>query len=238
MALERIDGRARLTVVDNGIGIRREVLPSLFARFVQADSAMTRTHGGLGLGLSIVRHLVEVHRGEVHAESSGEGKGSTFTVTLPLGVGARSTQSVAPRATTRDIKGIRVLLVEDDDDTREAYAATLTELGAEVRAEASAAAGLAALEEYHPQVILSDIAMPGEDGFSFIQKVRRRDPEQSGRVPAAALTALASDQDRQRAMQSGFQLHVPKPIDSARLAAVVGILADWTAVRPAQEART
>ncbi|WP_242395706.1 chemotaxis protein CheB [Anaeromyxobacter oryzisoli] len=225
--LERIDGRALLSVTDTGIGIRPEILPQLFSRFVQADSVMTRTHGGLGLGLSIVRHLVEVHGGQVHAESPGEGKGSTFRVTLPLGLAEGAKKPTAPTTTVREIKGVRVLLVEDDDDTRETYAAMLGELGAEVRAVPSAAAGLAALETYLPNVILSDIAMPGEDGFSFIQKVRRLTPEHGGRVPAAALTALAGDEDRERAVQSGFQLHVAKPVDAARLATIVSVLNDW-----------
>jgi two-component system CheB/CheR fusion protein len=226
--LEPFDGRARLTVSDTGVGIRPEVLPQLFSKFVQADSTVTRTHGGLGLGLAIVRHLVEVHGGEVHAESPGEGKGATFRVMLPLGAaeGARAPQ--APTTVAPDIEGVSVLLVEDDDDTREAYAAMLAELGAEVRAVPTASAGLAALEECRPQVILSDIAMPREDGFSFIQKVRRLAPERGGQVPAAALTALASDDDRQLAMQSGFQVHVAKPIDSARLVAIIRMLADWT----------
>jgi two-component system CheB/CheR fusion protein len=223
--LERIDEKARLTVADDGVGIRPEVLPQLFSRFFQADSSVTRSHGGLGLGLSIVRHLVEVHQGEVHAESSGEGTGSTLIVTLPLGIATGENMSAETRATARDIRGVRVLLVEDDDDTREAFATMLTELGVEVRAVPSAAAGLAALDEYVPQVILSDIAMPGRDGFSFIEEVRSREPEQGGRVPAAALTALASDEDRQRAFQAGFQLHIAKPVDASRLAAAVAMLA-------------
>lgn len=225
--LERIGERARLTIADTGIGIRPEVLPHLFAKFVQADSSVTRTHGGLGLGLAIVRHLVEVHGGEVQAESPGEGKGATFRVTLPLGVVDAAKRATAPSTVVRGIEGVRVLLVEDDDDTREVYSAMLAELGAEVRAVPSAAAGIAALQEFRPQVILSDIAMPGEDGFHFMQRVRRLGPEQCGRVPAAALTALASDEDRRRAMDAGFQLHVAKPVDSARLAAIVGMLVDW-----------
>lgn len=226
--LERIEGaRAQLTVTDTGIGIRPEVLPHLFSRFVQADSTVTRTHGGLGLGLSIVRHLVDAHGGQVSAESPGEGKGSTFRVTLPIGDAVRARPSGKPTTVVQGIDGVRVLLVEDEDDTREAYAAMLTDFGAEVRAVPSAAAGLAALEEYRPQVILSDIAMPGEDGFTFMHKVRSLAPERGGQVPAAALTALASDEDRQRAMQAGFQMHVPKPVDSTRLAAVVRTLSDW-----------
>jgi len=226
VALERADRRAQLTVGDTGIGIRPDVLPHLFNRFVQADSSVTRTHGGLGLGLSIVRHLVEIHGGSVQAESPGEGQGATFRVTLPLG--SANAPGPAPAATvTRGIEGVRVLLVEDDADTREAYVAMLGHLGAVVRGEASAADAMAALEEFSPQVILSDAAMPGEDGFGFIEKVRRRRPEQGGQVPAAAITALASDEHRQRALQAGFQMHVAKPIDAARLAAVVSLLADW-----------
>src|SRR5690606_4257753 len=149
-----------------GIGIRADILPHLFDRFVQAESAMTRTYGGLGLGLAIVRHLVEVHGGEVRAESPGEGQGATFRVTLPLvGQGAMLATS-APRAVARSIAGVRVLLIEDDEDTRGAFAMMLRELGAEVRGAASAAEGLAAVEEFEPQVILCDIAMPGEDGYS------------------------------------------------------------------------
>jgi two-component system CheB/CheR fusion protein len=226
VGLERDGDQARLTVTDTGMGIRPDVLPHLFSRFVQADSSVTRTHGGLGLGLSIVRHLVEAHGGRVQAESPGEGKGATFRVTLPLGGAEASKVARTPRASVRGIAGVRVLLVEDDDDTRETYAAMLAELGAEVRAAPSAAAGFLALQEFHPQVVLSDIAMPGEDGFSFIQRVRRLDPDQGGQVPAAAITALASNEERQRALSSGFQMHVAKPIDAARLVDVVSALVD------------
>jgi two-component system CheB/CheR fusion protein len=224
--LEQAGEHVRLTVADTGIGIRPEVLPYLFNRFVQADSSVTRSHGGLGLGLSIVRHLVEAHGGSVQAESPGEGRGATFRVTLPLGRVEASKVAAASKASARDIAGVRVLLVEDDEDTRESYAAMLTELGAEVRAAPSVPVGLLAVEEFHPQVLLSDIAMPGEDGFSFIQRVRLLGPERGGRVPAAALTALASNEDRQKALQSGFQMHVAKPVDAAKLAALVSELAD------------
>jgi two-component system, chemotaxis family, CheB/CheR fusion protein len=227
-------GRAQLTVSDTGIGIRPGVLPQLFSKFAQADSTVTRMHGGLGLGLSIVHHIVEVHGGQLEAESPGEGQGSTFRVTLPFGGGGETARaSGEPSTVVQEIHGVRILLVEDDDDTREAYVTMLTELGAEVRAASSAAAALAVLEEYRPQVILSDIAMPGEDGFSFIQKVRRLAPEQGGRVPAAALSALASEQDRLHALQAGFQLHVAKPVDSTRLSTVVRMLADWKPLGPA-----
>jgi CheY-like chemotaxis protein len=234
VALDRVGGQAQITVADTGIGIPPDVLPHLFNKFVQADSSSTRTHGGLGLGLSIVRHLVQVHGGTVHAESAGEGHGSTFRVTLPLG-SAHPSKPPAAAAVRRDIEGVHVLLVDDDEDTREAYVTMLRDLGAVVRGEASAAAALAALEEFSPQVILSDVAMPGEDGFAFIETVRRRAPEQGGQVQAAAITALASDEHRRRALQAGFQMHVAKPVDAARLAAVVSQLADW---RPPAPERT
>jgi two-component system CheB/CheR fusion protein len=225
--LKRVARRVELTVTDTGMGIRGEVLPQLFTRFVQADSSVTRTHGGLGLGLSIVRHLVDVHGGEVQVESAGEGKGSTFRVSLPLGAAESRALPSEPRAIARDISGARVLLVEDDDDSRESFAAMLTEFGVEVRVAPSTSAGLAILNEFRPQAILSDVALPGEDGFSFIQKVRLLGPGRGGDVPAAALTALAGDDDRRRALASGFQIHVAKPVDSARLASVVGALIDW-----------
>jgi two-component system CheB/CheR fusion protein len=228
LRLERQGERAQITVADSGMGIRPEVLPQIFSQFVQADSSVTRTHGGLGLGLSIVRHLVEVHGGEVQAESPGEGQGATFRVTLPLGAAARTRVRGAPRLVARDITGVRVLVVEDEDDARESFVLMLEQLGARVTAAPSAAAGLAAFAASPPQVILCDIAMPGEDGYGFIRKVRRRAPEQGGAVPAAALTALASDEDRRRALQAGFQLHLAKPVDAARLAAAVGALAAWT----------
>jgi CheY-like chemotaxis protein len=211
------------------MGIRADVVPRLFNRFVQADSAITRTHRGLGLGLSIVRHLVEVHGCEVGVESPGEGKGATFRIKLPMGTHATTPAPAGTRPLARSIEGVRVLLVEDDDDTREAYAAMLVELGTQVRAVPSAARALAALIDFHPDAILSDIAMPGEDGFSLIQKVRGLEHERGGHVPAAALTALASDADRQRALEAGFELHIQKPVDAARRASVVATLADWNA---------
>jgi two-component system CheB/CheR fusion protein len=222
--LEAIDETAQLQVTDTGRGLRAEIIPHLFDRFVQAESSMTRAYGGLGLGLAIVRHIVNVHGGEVRAESPGEEKGATFTVTLPLAPHDAAVMPEARRTVTRSISGIRVLLVEDDDDTREACATMLMEMGAEVRPARSVAEGLAELENFVPQVILCDIAMPGEDGYAFIRKLRsgsggRRD------IPAAALTALASEDHRRRALESGFQMHLAKPIDADRLATAVATLA-------------
>jgi two-component system CheB/CheR fusion protein len=222
--LEQLDGNARITVSDTGIGLSAEILPRLFDRFVQAESSMTRAHGGLGLGLAIVRHLVNVHGGEVSAESPGEGRGATFTLTLPLAAAEASDSTAAPTV-SRSVRGIRVLLIEDDEDTRDSCARMLAEQGASVRTAASAAQGLEALEVFAPQVILCDIAMAGEDGYAFIRKVR--DGARGRHTAAAALTALASDEERMRALELGFQLHLAKPIDADRLASAVATLAAW-----------
>lgn len=222
------EGRVELQITDSGIGIRPEVLPQLFSRFVQADSTMTRLQGGLGLGLAIVRHLVEVHGGEVHGESLGEGQGATFRVSLPLA----SPESLPTVATTaliiHNITGVRVLVIEDDEDTREAVVAALSDMGACVRGEPSCAAGLSAVTDFMPQVILCDIAMPVEDGYCFIRKLRSLGADRGGLIPAAALTALAGDDDQKQALRAGFQLHLAKPIDSARMAKAIETLAGWT----------
>jgi two-component system, chemotaxis family, CheB/CheR fusion protein len=218
-------GQAEIVIEDDGIGIAADILPHLFERFVQAEGSMTRAHGGLGLGLAIVRHLVNVHGGEVHAESAGPGQGgATFRVRLPLSV---STVVRAPRFASGSVDGVRVLLIEDDDDTRESFAMMLEALGAEVREATSAAIGLATVMSFRPQVIMCDIAMPVEDGFSFIRSLRSLTPEQGGQTPVAAVTALAGEADRRRVLDAGFQMHLPKPIDSLRLAAAVGNLSVW-----------
>jgi two-component system, chemotaxis family, CheB/CheR fusion protein len=227
--LDRTDERAEIAITDTGIGIRADVLPQLFSRFVQGDSSVTRVHGGLGLGLAIVRHLVEAHGGEVHAESAGERMGTTLRVSLPIGAaGLHGTTDDALATIAHEIRGVRVLIVEDDDDARRSFSAMLELLGAVVSAAPSAAAGLAVIDEFRPQVILSDIAMPEEDGYSFIRKVRRLAPEHGGLVPAGALTALAGDDDRKQAKEAGFQLHIAKPVEAVHLAAAVRTLAAMT----------
>jgi CheY-like chemotaxis protein len=224
--LSRVDNNAVIAVTDTGMGVHAEMLPFLFDRFVQGDSSVTRTHGGLGLGLSIVRHLVTMHGGDVRAESPGEKLGATFYVTLPLGTSDRPQMETIQDASVRDIAGVRILLVEDDDDSREACAAMLEELGAVVCSSSSAAAGFAAIGAFRPQVILSDIAMPGEDGLRFMRRVRQLSREEGGKIPAAALSALASDEDRQRALSAGFDLHLAKPIGSTRLVVAIAKLLD------------
>ncbi|MFU8815856.1 MAG: chemotaxis protein CheB [Pseudomonadales bacterium] len=225
VSLTSTDGTARIVVSDTGIGIRPEMMHHLFDRFVQAESAMTRTYGGLGLGLAIARHIVEVHGGEIRADSGGEGHGTTFTVTLPQSAHAATGVSAPPAKATvsRSIRGVRVLLVEDDDDTREVCTAMLEEQGADVRAAPSVAEGLAVAEAFAPQVILCDIAMPEEDGYTFIRKLRGE--ERGSQTPVAALTALAGEADRRQVLDAGFRLHLTKPIDAEQLATAIATLA-------------
>jgi PAS domain S-box-containing protein len=239
--LERVDSHARLTVRDTGAGIRAEDLPYIFERFRQADSTSTRSHSGLGLGLAIVRHLVELHGGAVHAESQGEGQGAAFTVELPLTAmqvksdGSERAQAMPEKArVTMDerqsfgdpcaLEGVKVLLVEDEQDTRELIRTILEGCGASVTAVASADAALAALEEVKPDVLVSDIGMPGENGYELIKKIRALEPERGGKVPAMALTAYAGPKDRRRALLAGFQTHLAKPVEPDELLAVVATL--------------
>jgi signal transduction histidine kinase/ActR/RegA family two-component response regulator len=231
--LSKPDSHVELLVRDTGAGIKPEFLPHVFERFRQADSSSTRAHGGLGLGLAIVRHLVELHGGTVHAASEGEGKGATFSVRLPLGAvraaeeepGAAPGLSTGARGSVDDLTGVRVLVVEDDQESRELLESMLARLGAEVEAAASAAEAMAALERRAPDVLLSDIEMPGENGYSLIRRIRALPDEQGGAVPAAALTAYARSEDRVAALTAGFQLHLAKPVAAAELAAVVASLA-------------
>jgi two-component system, chemotaxis family, CheB/CheR fusion protein len=235
--LERIDNQARIRVRDEGMGIRAEFLPRLFNLFSQQDSSTTRRFRGLGLGLSIVRRLAELHGGTVHAESAGEGKGATFSVTLPLSIAPADhlpaliseAKSPAPRGDGNgrapQLNGIRVMLVEDDPDGRESLAEALEQYGAEIKSAASADEAMRSIEKFRPEVLLCDISMPGEDGYSLLRKVRELGSERGGQVPAAALTAHAAEEDRARSLSAGFQMHLAKPVDAEKLAAAVEKLA-------------
>jgi CheY-like chemotaxis protein len=217
---------AQLTVCDTGKGIPPDFLPYVFDHFRQADSATTRKFGGLGLGLAIVRHLVELHGGTVQADSPGEGLGATFTVRLPLlrsdkeGAAGWQEQSYLSLAKEHPLSGVRVLVVDDDTDALELLTFLLEQSGATVTAVSSAEAALAALSQSPPNVILSDIGMPDTDGYMLIRQIRAL-PEQGGRVPAIALTAYAGDFNRQQAMQAGFQRHLTKPIDPDTLISAI-----------------
>jgi PAS domain S-box-containing protein len=226
--LTRVDAHARIRVRDTGKGISPSFLPHVFDRLRQADSTSTRAHGGLGIGLAIVRHLVELHGGAVSAESEGEGKGATLTVELPVS-GMAGTPRSAPDAAAEEgavrLDGVRVMVVDDEADTRDLLSFSLRNYGAEVTALGSASEALAAIQRDKPDVLVSDIGLPGDDGYALIRKVRALDEERGGRVPAAALTAYAKDEDRHRAIAAGFQAHVPKPVELAALASVVASLA-------------
>lgn len=232
--LERMDSHARISVSDNGRGISPDFLPYVFDRFLQADGSYTRTQGGLGLGLAIVRHLLEMHGGSVHAESEGEGKGATFFVSLPL----RPTHlhatdrrdaglAAGPLELSDDLqlKGVRVLVVDDEADSREMLATMLAEYGAEVTVAGSADEALrTVLEESAdrlPHVLVSDIGMPGKDGYELIRELRALGPERGGRIPAIALTGYASAGEKERAVSEGFQTHIAKPVKLAELAAII-----------------
>jgi signal transduction histidine kinase/FixJ family two-component response regulator len=224
-------GRVELTVADTGEGISNEFLPSVFDAFRQADGSTTRVHLGLGIGLSVVKALVQAHGGTVHATSGGKGQGATFTVLLPVG----SSEAGVDRATEPDqprprlfndvpsIEGITVLVVDDDRPTREVLAEYLGSCGATVVTAASAAQALDVLQARHIDVLLADIGMPDEDGYSLIRKVRALHGKK-GSVPAAALTAFVRDEDRTRALEAGFHLHVAKPIEPPELVAAIARL--------------
>ena len=228
--LNCVDAHVELVVSDTGIGIAADFLPYVFDRLRQADSTNTRQHGGLGLGLAIVRHLVELHGGSVRAQSAGKDKGSTFTVTLPLAVD-RSPRAGGRPASAGDgrrkpLSGIRVVVVDDEADSRELIGAILQRAGATVNVVSSAAEGLALIPQVLPDVLVSDISMPGEDGCSLLRKIRGLSRSQGGDVPAVALTALARQEDRAAALGAGFQLHLSKPVEPQALTdAVASVIA-------------
>jgi CheY-like chemotaxis protein len=228
------DPHVEVTVRDTGIGIRPEFLPHVFERFTQADGTTARRHQGLGLGLAIVRHLVELHGGQVRADSDGEGCGATFTValpmcavrTLPLPPPAEAACAAAPdRAPDRLLAGLHVLVVDDEEDARDLLETVLARYGAEVTLAMSARHGLEALERLRPDVLLADIGMPGESGYDLVRWVRDLPPDRGGGTPAAALTAYGRAEDRLQALAAGFQQHIPKPVRPDELALVVAALA-------------
>jgi signal transduction histidine kinase len=231
VTLQQRNGHAIIRVTDEGKGIAPEFLPHVFDRFRQADASTTRQQGGLGLGLAIVRNLVEMHGGTVEAYSEGDNKGAAFTVTLPLAPATPAVDTVpaGDAAPKISLGGVSVLVVDDDPDARRVVGKVLERHGAHVQTAACAADALAALDLHVPDVLLSDIGMPGEDGYALIAKVRARD---GGRdIPAAALTAFAREEDRLHALEAGFHTHVAKPVQSARLVAVVAELANGKPVR-------
>ncbi|HXU88565.1 MAG TPA: ATP-binding protein [Methylomirabilota bacterium] len=225
VALERDGDDARLIVRDTGIGIEPALLPQIFERFRQGDSSLTRAYSGLGVGLALVRHIVEEHGGSITVQSPGAGAGTTFTVRVPLAAAARQPVVEAEPAPTADLNGVNVLVVEDEAETRDLVATVLTACGARVTATASADEALRALPRVKPDVVVSDIGMPNGDGYDLIRRLRTLDPADGGATPAAALTAAAATSDRRRALEAGFEVHVAKPFEPAHLARVVATLA-------------
>jgi signal transduction histidine kinase len=235
--LKQSDAHAKIIVSDNGKGINSDFLPFVFDRFSQAEAHITRRHGGLGLGLAIVRHLVEMHGGAISVESPGEGQGATFTVELPfstIDLGELTGQSVKPDLsapmTEQPLENLptlfdlRVLLVDDDPDTLQVLSLSLAQAGAEVKACSSAAEAFKSLEGWNADLLVSDIGMPSEDGYSLINQVRALDPELGGLMPAIALTAFASDVDRARVLSAGYQRHVSKPVEPSELITAISEL--------------
>jgi PAS domain S-box-containing protein len=228
--------RLQIAVRDTGVGIAPERLPHVFERFWQADTSSTRRHGGLGLGLAIVRHLVEMHGGRVTAESSGEGYGATFTVEIPVrgpkdaaltaaGAGRAAAAPPGPPVIGRQVlQGARILVVDDEEDAAEWVAALLRAEGAEVHTADSAATGLAALRNGRPDLLIADIGMPGEDGYGLMKRVRALAPEEGRQTVALALTAHARPEDRMRVLSAGYQMHAAKPIDPIELLIVTASL--------------
>jgi PAS domain S-box-containing protein len=239
ITLRRVESEIEIAVEDSGQGIQPDFLPYVFDRFRQADAGTSRVHGGLGLGLAISRHLIELHGGRIKVTSDGPGRGSTFTVSLPRAAPSKPAplpvpeqvpekQVVDPQFECADLEGVHVLVAEDDDDSREVLVSILTKCGARVSSARSGREALALFEKDVPHVLVSDIGMPEMDGYSLIRRIRGLEHEAGQRVPALALTAYARPQDRRRALAEGFQMHLAKPADPSELALTVASLAKYS----------
>jgi len=232
--LHCVESTARLSVSDTGEGIAAEFLPYVFDRFRQAEGSISRKQGGLGLGLAVVRHLVELHGGRISAESEGLGKGSVFTVDLPLAQERRDParaeerrREIERRRSRSDsirLDGLHVLLVEDDEDSRKLLGTMLKRYGARVTSTMSAKEALRVFEGELPDLLISDIGMPDEDGYELIRKLRSAPPDKGGLTPAIALTGYASRKDRERALTAGYQQHIAKPVEQADIITAVAAL--------------
>jgi CheY-like chemotaxis protein len=232
VSLQRSGSDAAITVSDTGVGIKPDSLPHIFDRFQQADQSITRRFGGLGLGLSIVKHLVELHGGSIRAESPGDGQGASFTIVLPSSGREETRDAEALDARTRhdqpsaSLNGIRVFIVEDEPDTREFLERYLAAAGAEVTAVSTATDALAKLPDCEADILVSDIGLPDIDGYDLMQRVRRLEAKNCGAIPAVALTAYARTEDRMRAFRAGYQAHLAKPVEPAELVATIASFAE------------
>jgi PAS domain S-box-containing protein len=227
----RSGSQIEATIKDSGVGIQPDFLPYVFDRFRQADSSLTRHHGGLGLGLAIVKQLIGLHGGTVRAESKGEGKGAAFIVSLPVApVNYKREEARALLHTdgvNLALQGIRILVVDDEKDSRELIQEVLTDCEAEVIPAANAAEGLEMLKTHNPDVMVSDIGMPGKDGYQLIREIRQLPAASGGKIPAIALTAFASSEDRTKAMIAGYQMHLAKPVEPHELVATIAAFTQW-----------
>jgi CheY-like chemotaxis protein len=227
--LRRVETQIELRVTDNGIGIRPEFLPRIFERFSQADSSITRSHGGLGMGLAIVKSLVELHGGVVSASSPGEGRGAMFTVKLPISAvrqdsrfkPAQKPSLDAVIADHHELVGMKILVVDDERDTCELLRFVFNECGAIVEVANSAKEALELFDTWQPDILVSDIGMPDIDGYELIRAIRN---ERASRIPAVALTALARIDDRIKVLNAGYQMHVSKPVEPVELISIVSSL--------------
>jgi CheY-like chemotaxis protein len=231
--LNRRHSHLEIEVSDTGQGINPEFLPYVFERFRQADASSTRKHGGLGLGLAIARHITELHGGSVSADSPGRGQGATFTVRLPVMISHKKDlpEGLLNSGANDDLalnwmggaslEEVRVLVVDDDPETLSLLSTLLSQCGAEVKTASSADEGFREVEAWRPNLIVSDIGMPGENGYQFMQRVRAWAREKEIWIPAVALTAYARTEDRMKALSSGYQIHLPKPVEPAELIAVI-----------------
>jgi signal transduction histidine kinase/ActR/RegA family two-component response regulator len=228
--LQRVSSHVELLVSDTGQGIQPDLLPYVFDRLRQGDSSSTRSHGGLGLGLALVRHFVELHGGIVFAESPGEGRGATFVVKLPLmtarpsELAAERTPPTFQRASAQSLAGLRILVVDDDSTAVDLNREILSQVGAEVRGCTSGAEALQLLQQWRPAVLVSDIEMPGLDGYTLLRQIRALPPDQGGKTPAVALSAYNRPEDRVRSLRAGFNFHVSKPVEPNELTAIVASL--------------
>jgi CheY-like chemotaxis protein/two-component sensor histidine kinase len=233
--VERTDSHVEIAVSDTGIGIKPEFMPHVFERFRQGDGATTRERGGLGLGLAIVRHLVELHGGTVDAASDGEGRGTTFVVRLPIKVvharpltekrQERALELPQPSRPLTNLHGVRVLVVDDDADALKLLRETLEAVGSAVAVASSGPIALDTIARFRPHVLIADIGMPGMDGIELIRRIRQSPDRATREMPAVALTAFARSEDRIASLQNGFQMHLAKPLDPAELVAVAAALA-------------
>ena len=236
VSLERVNSHLEIMVADTGMGIPADLLPYLFERYRQGDSSTTRQYGGLGLGLAIAKHIVDRHGGTIHAKSPGSGQGARFRVHLPVVVAhareessrAHPSSGWADAAPEADLSGLKVLVVDDETDACEMLKAVLGRVGAQVVATTSPEAALTIIQTDPPSVLVSDIGMPGMDGYELLRRIRAAQPEVATKLPAIALTAFARSEDRTRALLAGFRAHVSKPVEPAEIIATIASVAGRT----------